>query len=135
MLGHKDKLPPYLLQLCREFRKHPTNSEEMLWLCLRNRQLHGMKFRRQHAIGRYIADFYSHDNGLIIEIDGGIHALPDKAEMDAVRRSILESGGYRILRFTSDQVESKLETVLQLILQARNPSPPAPLPRGEGRTF
>ena len=52
-------LPSHLLRLCREFRKHPTRTEEILWTCLRNGRFENLKFRRQHPIGRYIADFFA----------------------------------------------------------------------------
>ncbi len=67
-----------MVELCRQFRKHPTTTEEMLWQCLRNRRLQGLKFRRQHPIGRYIADFYCHEHKLVAEADGGIHMKKDQ---------------------------------------------------------
>ncbi len=57
----------------RRLRKRQTKSEKLLWLALRNRQLGGLKFLRQHPIGHSIVDFYCHENRLVIEIDGGIH--------------------------------------------------------------
>jgi very-short-patch-repair endonuclease len=124
----KRKLPPYLLALCRQFRKKPTETEAMLWECLRNHRLHGLKFRRQHAIGRYIADFYCHEFKLVVEVDGGIHLKKNQALYDAARQEDLEAQGYTVVRLTTHEVNSDLEATLWRIL----PSPPSPLPVGEG---
>jgi very-short-patch-repair endonuclease len=132
MRGHKDRLPEYIVKLCRDFRKNPTEAEHMLWQCLRKRQLHGMRFRRQHPIGRYVADFYCHEQKLIVEVDGGIHCLEEQGRLDKERDSVLEAGGYRILRVTNEEVQRAIEVVLMRILDECTPSPPAPLPRGEG---
>jgi very-short-patch-repair endonuclease len=133
MRGHKDRLPEHIVKLCRDFRKNPTPAEEMLWQCLRRRQLHGMRFRRQHPIGRYVADFYCHQQKLIVEVDGCIHSLEDKRQMDKERSSVLEAGGYTILRVKNEEVRRATEAVLLRILAVCTPSPPTPLPRGEGR--
>jgi len=125
--GHR-KLPEYLLNLCREFRKHPTETETMLWACLRDRHLHGYKFRRQQAIGRYVADFYCHELKLVIEIDGGIHLKKDQSEYDGVRQKALEDRGYLIIRITTGEVKRNLAGVLRRLI----PSPLTPLPLGEG---
>jgi type I restriction enzyme R subunit len=83
----KPKLPEYLLRRVREFRKHPTTAEAMLWECLRGRRLNGTKFRRQHPIRRYVVDFYCHEHKLIVELDGEIHE--HQREYDAVREADL----------------------------------------------
>ena len=57
----------------RRMRKSPTPSEDILWQALRNRQIHGLKFLRQHPIGPTIVDFYCHEKRLAVEVDGGIH--------------------------------------------------------------
>jgi very-short-patch-repair endonuclease len=108
----RGKLPEYLLKLCRDFRKHPTETEAMLWECLRNSQLHDYKFRRQHPIGRYIADFYCDELKLVVEIDGSIHDQTDQAEYDMVRQRELEDQGYTIVRVTADAVKNHLVGIL-----------------------
>jgi adenine-specific DNA-methyltransferase len=65
-------------------RREPTPTEEALWRLLRNRQLAGCKFRRQHPVGRYIADFYSASAALVVELDGDSHATPEGQEHDRV---------------------------------------------------
>lgn len=116
------RLPEYILKLCRKFRKNPTETEAWLWQCLRNHQL-GAKFRRQHPIGRYIADFYCDEHKLVIEIDGGIHLKKDQKLYDASRQEDLEGQGYRIIRFTTDEVVNDPQAVLNKISNALTPIP------------
>ena len=96
----------------RAMRKAPTPAEDALWQVLRGQQL-GVKFRRQHAIDSFIVDFVSLPDRLIIEVDGGIHSEPGQAEYDAGRTQILAELGYRVVRFTNEQVIHQLPTVLQ----------------------
>lgn len=83
---------------------------------MRRKQLLGYKFRRQHAIERFIVDFYCHDAGLVIEVDGPIHQYT--AEEDAIRQELLESQGLRVLRFSNEQVLSDTKHVVRTIEQA-----------------
>ena len=92
-----------------ELRRQQTPAEQVLWQQLRGGKA-GTKFRRQHAIGRFIADFCSLEHRLIIEIDGPIHA--QQAERDAERTAVLEAAGYRVLRFSNAQVIHQTEAVL-----------------------
>ena len=108
--------PEYIISLCREMRKLATTAEDLLWRCLRDRQLGGLKFRRQHPIGRYIADFYCHKLKLIIEVDGAVHHTEDQERYDKVRDEFLRCAGYRTLRFTNTEVTAETETVLIDIL-------------------
>ncbi len=103
----------------QEMRKNPTPAEEALWQRLRGEQL-GTKFRRQHSIDRFIVDFYAREPRLIIEVDGPIHET--QREYDALRQSILEELGYRVLRFTNDQVLQNIEQVIATIRAALDPS-------------
>ena len=91
-----------------------TVAEELLWEQLKGKRL-GVKFRRQHPLGIYIADFYCHQHKLIIELDGSIHNLPDVIQNDIVRQNNLVSDGLKVLRFTNDQVLNNLEKVLENI--------------------
>jgi len=108
-----------------------TDAEQLLWRRLRNRELSGKKFRRQHEIGRYIADFVCTEAMLIIELDGGQHAK--QVEYDGRRTRYLQAMGYRVLRFWNNDVLQDIESVLTVILDClASPAPhPNPLPAGE----
>jgi cyclase len=94
----------------RALRNNPTHAENVIWQYLRQKPF-GHKFRRQHPIGIYIADFYCHSLKLIVEIDGNIHETIEVAQRDAERQRHLESEGISFLRFTNKQVEKKMEEV------------------------
>lgn len=98
----------------RELRKNQTKAEEILWFELRNNKL-GVKFKRQHSIGGYIADFYCQKYKLIIELDGEIHDAKEAKESDSVRDRFFKELGYKILRFKNSEVENGVEKVLEKI--------------------
>ena len=125
-----------LTHAARDLRRRQTKTEEDPLYALRKRNLTGRKFKRQHRIGRYIVDFYCPEDRLIIEIDGPIHRKQRAA--DAERQAILESGGYRVLRLTTDLVESNIDAALKEISTWITPSPrpaatPLPLQRERGK--
>jgi len=127
------KLSNEIIQRCRELRKNATDAEQLIWSCLRDRNLGGYKFRRQHPIGRYILDFYCHEVQLCVEIDGGGHAEPEQHVHDAERTAYLEKQGITVIRFWNHEVLEDTESVLERILeicQARSPHL-NPLPEGE----
>jgi very-short-patch-repair endonuclease len=99
----------------RTLRRTSTEAEQLLWNKLRNKKLNGFKFRRQHPIAGYIADFYCHEARLIIEIDGGIHDLPDHQEYDVGRTHSLDNQGIRLIRFRNNEIIENLENVLKQI--------------------
>lgn len=80
-------------------RNNSTSAEAALWNLLKSKQLEGRKFRRQHSINNFIVDFYCHSEKIIIELDGDGHGDYIQIEKDAERDKILESAGFRILRF------------------------------------
>jgi very-short-patch-repair endonuclease len=123
------RLPDDIRHLCRELRKSMTPAEQLLWECLRDLRLAGLKFRRQHAIGRYIVDFYCHEHRLIIELEGSVHDRPEQAEHDKVRKRELEAQGFRVLTFRNEEVLNDPEGVLQRILEALTPVNPSPSER------
>jgi very-short-patch-repair endonuclease len=82
-----------------------------------------VKFRRQHPIGPFIADFYCAEHKLVVEIDGEIHEL--QIEQDQTRTKQFEDYGYKLLRFHNQQVEKDLESVLRTILESCNRDPQA----------
>jgi very-short-patch-repair endonuclease len=116
-----EKLKP----LAREKRRSPTPAEDRLWQRLRNRQIEGLKFRRQHPIDRFIVDFYCVEAALVIEVDGPIHEY--SPEQDAVRQEFLESLGLWVLRFTNERVMDDLDGVVAEITAAAT-SPPVSQP-------
>ena len=97
----------------RELRSNQTDVEAKLWRRLRDRQVFGAKFRRQHPIGSYIVDFCCPTLRLIVELDGGQHA--EQGAADQARTYFLESRGYRVLRFWNNQVMTQLDDVLEEI--------------------
>lgn len=103
-----------IFQNAKELRKNMTHAETLLWGYLVQRPL-GYKFRRQHPISIFIADFYCHALKLVIEVDGSIHDSNEAKEQDASRQHILEAEGIRFLRFTNAAVEKHLETVIKEI--------------------
>lgn len=102
--------------LPRRLRKSMTDAERRLWRALRNRQLAGHKFRRQHPIPPYVADFACVERGLIVEVDGGQHS--ERTEADAARTRALQAQGFRVLRVWNNEVMANLEGVLAVILRA-----------------
>ncbi len=101
-------------------RKEPTQAEARLWARLRGRKLCGFNFRRQHAIGPYIADFCSPKGRLIIELDGSHHRKQE--EYDAERTVFLASKGYCVLRFWNSEVLNNLEGAIAAILNVLPPT-------------
>jgi very-short-patch-repair endonuclease len=101
----------------RSLRRASTDAERKLWAHLRSRQLKGAKFRRQHPIGPYIADFACVEAKLIIELDGGGHDRDEQLHADEVRSAYLESCGYRVVRFWNNEVMENIDGVLEQIAE------------------
>jgi very-short-patch-repair endonuclease len=121
-----DELFERMVEVSRGLRQEATPTEETLWQELRNRGL-GAKFRRQQPIGPFVADFYCHENRLIVEVDGPIHHFQRAA--DAERDTLLVAAGFHVLRIPTEQVEDPLPNVLQAI---RCTIRDLPSPSGEG---
>jgi very-short-patch-repair endonuclease len=108
-------LNPLLLERARSMRHSPAPAEQKLWDCLRARQLNGFKFRRQHSVGRYIADFYCAECRLVVELDGESH---DRSfEHDRARTDWLERNAYAVVRYSNTDVYDNLDDVLLAILK------------------
>jgi very-short-patch-repair endonuclease len=107
--------------LARQMRHEPTPAENVLWELIRNRNVLGFKFRRQHPIDRFIVDFFCAEVHLIIEVDGSIHDYTK--DEDALRTAFLESRGLRVLRFRNEDVLEHIADVHEKIERALN-SPP-----------
>jgi len=101
--------------LRKNLRKEQPKPEQIIWNFLRNRQLHGYKFRRQVGIGRYVVDFYCPQQNLVIEIDGESHFIGDAPLQDKVRQQEIENLGITILRFTNIEVMRNIEGVMEKI--------------------
>ncbi|MDP9423559.1 MAG: endonuclease domain-containing protein [Pseudomonadota bacterium] len=118
----------------RDLRNNATDAERKLWNALRSRQINGVRFNRQVPIGPFICDFVARGPKLVIEVDGGQHAIA--AAADARRTRFLEDRGYRVIRFWNNEVLDNIEGVVEAILLAladrpspsalRASSPPAP---------
>jgi len=100
-----------LFARAKELRSKPTHAENVFWQLLKE-HFPSYKFRRQHPISIYIADFYCHKLKLVIEIDGSVHSLSEVRHNDEKRQFDLESLGICIIRFTNDQVKTQVEAVI-----------------------
>ncbi|WP_051313252.1 endonuclease domain-containing protein [Sporocytophaga myxococcoides] len=120
-----------LFEYAKQNRLKQTPTEEMLWQKLRNNQL-GFKFRRQHPLKNYIADFYCHECSLIIEIDGEYHAELEQMDYDSGRTFEIEEHNLTVLRFSNDDVKLQIDKVLESIKKYLIPSPS---PEGEGNSL
>ncbi len=93
-----------LFEYGRALRQLKTKAEEKLWERLRNRKANGLKFRRQHPLDKFVADFYCHEKRLVIELDGGMHESKMQKEKDRVRTEILDKLAITVVRFKNEEV-------------------------------
>jgi very-short-patch-repair endonuclease len=105
------------IERARRLRKNLTDAERRLWSKLRRRQLDGFRFRRQVPLGPYFVDFLCIEERLIIEVDGGQHAVEQAA--DAKRTAWLKGEGFRVVRFWNNDVLANADGVIEIILRAR----------------
>lgn len=96
-------------------RKNTTEAEQLLWSKIHKNQINGLRFRRQHPIGKFIVDFYCHELLLVIELDGAIHNNLEVSERDEGREIELKKKGLKIIRFTNEEVKSDINTVISMI--------------------
>ena len=106
---------PKLFSYARQNRKAMTKAEKILWESLRDRKLAGHKFRRQHPIGNFIADFFCLECNLIVEVDGGYHNTIEQVQYDEGRSGELDDLNITVIRFTNEEVLDDLKTVLYKI--------------------
>lgn len=106
-------------QRARLLRREQTDAEGRLWSRLRAGQLYGFKFRRQFPIGNFIVDFCCRERKLVIEVDGGQHAVERLADLK--REKLLAARGYRVLRFWNHDVLTNTEGVLEKIIEVLSP--------------
>ena len=108
--------PDLIRDTARRLRREQTEWEHSLWERLRRRQLDGFKFRRQHPIGPFFADFFCPEARLIVEIDGSQHA--NELARDNSRTDLLRDAGYDVLRFWNHEISSDIDSVVQRIADA-----------------
>jgi 5-methyltetrahydrofolate--homocysteine methyltransferase len=123
-----------LKEKAKEMRNKPTEAEKMLWNVLSNKGIENYKFRRQHIVGEYIVDFICLEKRLIIEVDGAIHNDLAQIEHDKHRTEWLESKGFKVIRFTNNQVLSDFFNTIEKIRKGLNTILVAP-PSGAGGAF
>ncbi len=132
---------PDMRARARRLRRDATDAERAVWRRLRARQLDGLKFRRQHVVGRFVLDFYCHECRLAVELDGGQHGEAAQRRRDAARTAFLERRGVAVLRYSNLEALRETGAVLEDILRraaARRPVPsdppsPGPSRQREGR--
>lgn len=106
---------PILFELAKKLRDNQTEAEVFLWNHLSIIQIKGLRFKRQHPILYFVADFYCHKAKLVIEVDGGYHNEPEQYEYDKNRDSELNELGLKVLRFTNEDVLFNIDKVLTTI--------------------
>ncbi|OYU51974.1 MAG: hypothetical protein CFE27_08920 [Alphaproteobacteria bacterium PA1] len=123
--------PSTLLKRARAMRQRPTKTEEIFWRRVRNHQISGLKFRRQVPIHGIVVDFACLTHRLVVEIDGGVHRLPEVQVRDQDRDINLLGYGYYVMRFSDRAILEELEIVVGLIkdyVRNRHPLTPDPSP-------
>ena len=106
---------PIIFKYAKKLRDNETKAEMVLWIYLSNRQMEGVKFRRQHPANKFAVDFYTDELKLVIEVDGKYHEKREQKLYDDDRTEILESHDLVILRFTNEQVMNSTQSVLDEI--------------------
>ena len=132
----KSNLPMYygasakLFHFAREMRKNPTAAEQGLWLILYDPFFDQYKFRRQHPIAQFIADFYCHSLKLVIEVDGGYHLDIEQKEFDSFRDEDMNELGISVIRVTNEEVISRPVVVKDRIIECIVSTPKSSPRRG-----
>ncbi|ENW86828.1 hypothetical protein F906_01900 [Acinetobacter pseudolwoffii] len=111
------KLDPQLLIFAKSMRHTSTDAEYLMWQLLRAKRFINLKFRRQHVIKPYIVDFYCHEIGLVVELDGSQHGTDDAIEYDAERTKFLEALGLTVVRYWNHDVLGRMDVVLEHLWQ------------------
>jgi very-short-patch-repair endonuclease len=108
---------PVIFERAKLLRESMTEPEKELWKLLSNNKFMGLRFRAQHPIGKFIADFYCHSIKLVIEVDGGIHDLQENKEYDILRSTEIEKWDIHIVRFSNEHVLSDLKAVTNQLIK------------------
>lgn len=107
------KLNPQLLEFAKTMRSNATDAEHLMWQILRAKRFMNLKFRRQYVIAPYIVDFYCHELGLVIELDGSQYGTDDAIEYDAERTKYLEALDLTVVRYWNHDVLNRTDIMLE----------------------
>jgi very-short-patch-repair endonuclease len=119
-------------EFAKNLRRNQTKVEKILWSKIRNRQIEGVKFRRQEPINGYIVDFVCLESKLILELDGGHHNNIQRKIYDKLRTSSLNHIGFKVLRIWNSEIIGNIDGVLEYIrTEVKTSSQPSPI-KGEG---
>lgn len=108
---------PHIFEKAKMLRENMTEAEQKLWECLKGKKMQGLRFRPQHPIDIFIADFYCHPLKLVIEIDGGIHESREHKEYDIGREAELNDWGIKVIRFTNKEIDKDFNFIRNKIEQ------------------
>lgn len=111
---------PILIKFARELRVNETEAEKVLWERISKKQVNGLRFRRQHPVLYFIADFFCPQVKLVIEVDGCVHNIPEQYEYDRNRDKDLTELGLKVLRVTNEEVFNNIEEVIDKIVIMAN---------------
>ena len=121
---------PILFELARKLRDHQTEAELYLWSQLEHLKYLNVRFKRQHPVLYFVADFYCHKARLVIEVNGGYHDIPEQYKYDKEREHEIEELGLKVIRFTNEQVlfhiENSLKVIEEVIKERITPNPDNP---------
>ena len=106
---------PFIFEKAKELRKNTTEAEKILWECLKEKKLSNLRFRRQHPLFQYIADFYCHEVKLIVELDGAIHDSEENIKYDINRDIVMNNFEIDVLRFKNEEVFQNIDEVIKRI--------------------
>ncbi|TAE31312.1 MAG: endonuclease domain-containing protein [Cytophagales bacterium] len=118
---------PQVFEFAKALRKNMTPAETRLWQELRRNKLGGLRFKAQHPIAHFVADFYCHKARLVIELDGSVHDSLDQIEYDANRTYMLQEFGLTVVRFRNEEVFGCIDEVTRLIA-THSPATPCVTP-------
>ena len=107
------KIDPQLLVFAKTMRTNATDAESLMWQLLRAKRFMNLKFLLQHVIAPYIVDFYCHELGLVLELDGSQHNKEDGRAYDAERTKFLEALGLKVVRYRNYEVLEQTDVVLE----------------------
>jgi very-short-patch-repair endonuclease len=121
----------HIFEKAKMLRRTMTESEQKLWEELKGKKMLGLRFRPQHPIDIFIADFYCHSLKLVVEVDGGIHKSIEQKEYDFGREGELENWGLKVIRFTNEEIENNITQVRKEIermcIKLKSELPKSPL--------
>ena len=109
-------------------RRNQTPAEAKFWHMVRDKKIGGLKFRRQHPLGRFVVDFYCHELLLVVELDGNIHERKSVKMRDEIREQKIKELGLKVLRFSNEDVYFNLDLIADKIIafKENGPSPVTP---------